>query len=130
MQKPSWSVALRGAGGRDVALDLVFRREDGSPVQPNALTLAFRRHVKNTGLRALKLHGLRHTHGTLADANGEQASVISRRLGHSSVRFTIQTYMHPRLEDDAKAAQRTASLIDDVAEPADAALAEALAEAV
>jgi integrase len=121
------TVPLHALDGSEVALDLVFRREDGSPIQPNALTLAFRRHVEKAKLRPLRLHGLRHSHGTLADANGEQASVISRRLGHSSVAFTIATYVHPRLEDDAKAAQRTASLIDESAE---VALAEPLAEAV
>ena len=45
--------------------DFVFIRPDGSPINPNAVTLAFRRIIKKAGLRSLRIHDLRHTHATL-----------------------------------------------------------------
>jgi len=35
--------------------DFVFIRPDGSPINPNAVTLAFRRIIKKTGLRRLRI---------------------------------------------------------------------------
>lgn len=40
------------------------------------------------------LHSLRHTHATLLLQAGVSPKVISERLGHSSVAFTLQTYAH------------------------------------
>ena len=45
--------------------DFVFIRQDGSPINPNAVTLAFRRIIKKAGLKSLRIHDLRHTHTTL-----------------------------------------------------------------
>jgi len=45
--------------------DFVFIRPDGSQVNPNAVTLAFRRIIKKAGLRDIRIHDLRHTHATL-----------------------------------------------------------------
>jgi integrase len=43
-------------------LDLVFTREDGGPLHPQAFSEAFERHVAAAELPKLNLHGLRHTH--------------------------------------------------------------------
>ena len=45
--------------------DFVFIRQDGSPINPNAVTLAYRRILKRAGLRDIRIHDLRHTHPTL-----------------------------------------------------------------
>ena len=45
--------------------DFIFIRPDGSPINPNAITLAFRRIIKRAGLKDLRIHDLRHTHATL-----------------------------------------------------------------
>lgn len=45
--------------------DFVFIRHDGSPINPSAVTLAFRRIVKRAGLRGIRIHDLRHTHASL-----------------------------------------------------------------
>jgi integrase len=56
--------AMGGDWGND--LDLVFTREDGSPIHPQAFSEMFERHVKESKLPKLSLHGLRHTHATIA----------------------------------------------------------------
>jgi integrase len=64
-----------------------------------------------TGLRRIRLHDLRHTYATLALEAGVPAKVVSERLGHATVAFTLDTYTHsvPTLHEDA--ARRVAALI-------------------
>jgi len=45
--------------------DFVFIRTDGSPINPNAITLAFRRIIERAGLKDIRIHDLRHTHAIL-----------------------------------------------------------------
>ncbi|HZI91443.1 MAG TPA: tyrosine-type recombinase/integrase, partial [Thermoleophilaceae bacterium] len=49
------------------------------------------------------LHDLRHTWATLALAAGVNPKVVSERLGHASVSFTLDTYSHvmPGMQQDA-----------------------------
>ncbi len=74
------------------AHDLVFTRDDGSPLHPQGFSEAFKRHVAAAGLPKLSLHGLRHTHATLALRAGVHPKVVSERLGHASVSFTLDVY--------------------------------------
>lgn len=84
---------------------LVFPREDGAWWNPNSLTSAFTRAVKAAGLPRIRLHDLRHTHATLLLAAGVNPKVVSERLGHSSVAFTLDTYAHvlPGMQPEAAA---------------------------
>jgi integrase len=64
--------------------DFVFIRPDGSPINPNAITLAFRRIIKRAGLKDIRIHDLRHTHATLMLKAGVHPKVVSERLGHAN----------------------------------------------
>jgi len=75
--------AMAGDWGNDS--DIVFTREDGSPIHPQAFSEAFERHVKAAKLPALSFHGLRHTHATIALRASVHPKVVSERLGHASV---------------------------------------------
>ncbi|MQL52358.1 tyrosine-type recombinase/integrase [Desulfofundulus thermobenzoicus] len=46
---------------------------------------------------------MRHTHTTLLLSKGENVKVVSERLGHSSVAFTLKTYAHvlPGMQEGA-----------------------------
>jgi integrase len=95
--------AMGGEWGNE--LDLVFTREDGSPIHPQSFSEAFERHVKAAKLPALSLHGLRHTHATLALRAGVHPKVVSERLGHASVAFTLDVYTDslPDMQETAAA---------------------------
>jgi integrase len=56
-------------------------------------------------LPRIRLHDLRHTHATLLLKEGVPPKVVSERLGHSSVAFTMQVYQHvlPGMQADAAA---------------------------
>jgi integrase len=116
--------ALLGADYQDH--DLVFARVDGTPVHPDYFTQSFERVVARLDLPRIRLHDLRHTHATLGLAAGIPAKVMSDRLGHATVAFTQDVYMHaiPQLEADA--AEQVAAEIFDAA-PIDAAVTTASA---
>ncbi|MFH1663173.1 MAG: site-specific integrase [Chloroflexota bacterium] len=74
--------------------DFVFIRHDGNPINPNALTLAFRRITKKAGLKNIRIHDLRHTHATLLFKEGVHPKIVSERLGHASISITLDIYSH------------------------------------
>ena len=74
--------------------DLVFAREDGSPLKPNGFTASFRQAVKAAGLPDCGPHTLRHTYATLALAAGENPLIVSQALGHYDPGFTLREYGH------------------------------------
>jgi integrase len=93
--------------------DLAFAREDGSPVHPHSFSQTFERIVARSGLRPIPLHGLRHTHATVGLSLGVPAKVISERLGHEDVAFTLKQYAHVLPGMQADAARRIASAVMD-----------------
>ena len=42
----------------------------------------------------LRFHDLRHTHATLMLKSGIHPKIVSERLGHATVAFTLDTYTH------------------------------------
>jgi integrase len=98
-------------GGWGNELDLVFTREDGSPIHPQSFSEAFERHAAAAKLPKLRLHGLRHTHATLALRAGVHAKVVSERLGHASVAFTLDTYTDALPDMQETAAGMVAALV-------------------
>jgi integrase len=75
------------------------------------LSLLFKRHVYEVGLRPIRLHDLRHTHATLALQAGVSAKVMQERLGHSSVAVTLDIYSHAIPEVHQSAADTIANLV-------------------
>ena len=49
---------------------------------------------KKAGIPVISLHSLRHTHASLLIFAGVSISSIAKRLGHSSVTTTQETYLH------------------------------------
>lgn len=91
--------------------DLVFRREDGSPVHPESLSDAFETEVARSGLPKIRLHDLRHGHATIALRAGVPIKVISERLGHENPAFTLKQYAHVIPGMQAEAAALIAALV-------------------
>lgn len=87
--------------------DLVCACEDGSVWAPSAFTSAFRALLRRRKIKGVRFHDLRHAHASQLQRAGVQPRVISERLGHSRVAFTLDTYSHllPGMDNDA--AQKT-----------------------
>ena len=61
--------------------------------------------IKAAGVPALTFHGLRHTWASLAIAEAKiPLPIVSARLGHHSVAFTLATYAHALPGQDSEAA--------------------------
>jgi integrase len=54
----------------------------------------------------MRFHDLRHTHAAMLIAQGEHPKVIQNRLGHSSIKVTLDTYGHLFEGLDEAAAER------------------------
>ena len=54
-------------------------------------------------LHHIRIHDFRHSHASLLANNGVNILEISRRLGHSNIEQTLNTYSHfyPQEEDKA-----------------------------
>jgi integrase len=81
----------------------VFAKPNGGPLHPDYFSQSFERLVAKMNLPRIRLHDLRHTHATLLLKEGVPPKVVSERLGHSSVAFTMQVYQHvlPGMQADA-----------------------------
>jgi integrase len=67
----------------------------GHPLQINNLGQRdFAKIIKQTELRPIKFHGLRHTCASLLLQAGQPIHVVSERLGHSQVTMTLEVYAH------------------------------------
>ena len=94
------STGQRGDG------DFVFTRPGGEPIHPDFFSQSWERLVRDSGLRRIRLHDLRHTHASILLKAGVPVKVVSERLGHSSPAFTMTVYQHvlPGMQADAAAA--------------------------
>ncbi len=74
--------------------DLLIDAGDGSPVNPDSMSSAWRFLVIRSGLPHVRFHDLRHAHATLLLCQGVHPKVVSERLGHSTVGITLDIYSH------------------------------------
>ena len=83
------------AGWLKRARPRVFTQSDGSPLDPESVVRVFERRVARSGLRRIRFHDLRHTHVAHPIESGTVPLLaITKRLGHSSVSFTLDRYGH------------------------------------
>jgi integrase len=82
-----------------------------APQEGPLLRRNFRRRTWLPAVRAsvgepMRFHDLRHTHAAMLIAQGEHPKVIQNRLGHSSIKVTLDTYGHLFEGLDEAAAER------------------------
>jgi integrase len=90
---------------------LLFVRANGEPIHPDWITALFHKHCAAAGLPRIRVQDVRHSYATAALKAGIPPKVISERLGHSTVAFTLQTYVHIIPGMDEAAATTVADLI-------------------
>jgi integrase len=104
--------AERHAWGSDYPdHDKLFCFEDGRLLHPDTITRRFNRLVDRSGLPRITLHGVRHSYATCAMDAGINPKILSERIGHSSMGFTLQTYVQRSEGRDRDAADSLARLI-------------------
>lgn len=63
------------------------------------------RGIELSGVKKITIHGCRHSQASLCLQIGYSPLEIARRLGHSKVTTTIETYCHPSMDAQKKIAE-------------------------
>jgi integrase len=80
--------------GKPGADALVFSDIEGRPLNPHAVSRAWRRVCDAKKLPRVSFHALRHTHVSVLISAGVDVLTISRRIGHSKASMTLDVYGH------------------------------------
>lgn len=87
-------VALQG---RTEIPKVVFCGRQSQPITPSWLYRLHRRTCEHAGLRANRIHDLRHSYATIQLYEYHAPiQYVAEQLGHSSIKITVDTYGHPR----------------------------------
>ena len=103
-ERRSWGSSYQDQG-------LVFCRPDGSQHNADTITSEFERLVRRSHVGRIRFHDMRHTHATLLLEAGVDITVVSKRLGHTSVKTTADLYAHITKRLQAGAAERFSAYI-------------------
>ena len=64
------------------------------PITKSYLSHEMIRGCKNTGVKKIRIHDIRHSHASLLINQGCDALMLADRLGHEKVSTTLNTYSH------------------------------------
>ncbi len=101
--------AIADSGGErdgEAAWVWVFTNRAGGHLEPRNIDRDFYKVRDLAGVSKLPFHSLRHTAASVQIAAGVPLTVVSKRLGHSSIRTTADTYGDLLQEADADAAAK------------------------
>lgn len=90
--------------------NLVCSNNDGRPLYGRMVAHHLDQVSKKAGLKKIRVHDLRHSHATMLLRMGVNPKIVSERLGHSSVKMTLDVYSH--VTEDMQ--QKTADLIGKI----------------
>ena len=103
-ERAQWGLAYDEHG-------LVFTRRGGSPLPQESVSTAFAQLAAEADLRHVRLHDLRHGQASLMLTAGVPLALVSKRLGHSSIAITSDTYTHLLEGVGRDAAESAAALV-------------------
>lgn len=72
------------------------------PMTPTNIDRRFKEAIKESGVKNIRLHDLRHSHVSVLYDAGVSIVAISKRIGHASVEQTLKTYTHLFKETDER----------------------------
>jgi integrase len=78
-------------------------------VDPRVYHDDFRNYLKQAEVKGYTIHSLRHTFATNAVERGFDVKNLSEILGHSSVRFTLEQYVHGSMDTKRASMERYAA---------------------
>lgn len=72
------------------------------PLAPTTIARRKDKYCKDSGIKKIRIHDFRHSHASLLISKGVPITVVSKRLGHSNIEMTFNTYAHLIPEDEDK----------------------------
>ena len=88
-----------------IKTNYVICTSTGKMVVQNSFYSIFQRTQKSLGIKPVTVHALRHTFATRLIKAKVDIKVVSKLLGHSSVKITYDTYVHTDLDRAFSAVQ-------------------------
>ena len=74
--------------------EYIYVDDGGKRLRPNYLTTRFGKFLKKFNLKHIRFHDLRHSCATILYDNNAGIKEIQTYLGHSSVKTTMEIYVH------------------------------------
>ncbi|WP_154642085.1 tyrosine-type recombinase/integrase, partial [Enterococcus faecium] len=74
-------------------IELVFSF-DGLPPSPRTILSRIKKLAEIAGVKPIHMHGLRHSHVAFLIEHNKNIYAISKRLGHASIKTTLDKYGH------------------------------------
>ncbi len=84
---------------------------NGTPIHPDTITRRFNKLVDRAGVPRIRLHDVRHTYATLSLDSGIDPKIVSDRIGHANMAYTLSIYTHRSTGRDKIAAKKVADVI-------------------
>ncbi len=87
--------------------DPVFCNDEGRPYNADSLVMRqFLPALERAGIKRVRFHDLRHTNVSLRIEQGQNIVYISKQIGHSSAKITLDVYSHLMKEVNTEQAQK------------------------
>ena len=93
---------------------LIFTTRFGTPVDTTNVLHRFQSILQRAGIARMRFYDLRHTHASLLIAEGVHPKKIAERLGHASIKLTMDLYGHLFEGSDQESADRMQRLFGDL----------------
>ncbi len=71
-------------------------------IEPRTLQNKFKKYLDEANIESINFHALRHTFATRAIESGVDVKSVSEILGHSTVKMTLEKYVHITMEQKRK----------------------------
>lgn len=92
---------------------LICARPDGRPWKPDTFSSDYAEFIKRLPITRVSYHDLRHSHASHLGRYKVPPKVVSERLGHSSIKTTMDLYSHTFLDMQEEAAKATDKALRD-----------------
>lgn len=94
--------------------DVVFINRTGYPTKNSTYDTALTKRCEKAGVRRLSMHDLRHTMATRFTEQSTDYKRLSAMLGHSSIKITVDTYVHETQDSIDVATDKFSSYLDEL----------------
>jgi len=64
------------------------------PLSDQTIRRRLDEYAERAGVKKIRVHDLRHSHASLLINKGQNIIIVSKRLGHSDITQTLNTYTH------------------------------------
>jgi integrase len=102
-------------GPTPVGRPLVFASSLGGPIEPGSPGRALKKALLGAGLPQVRVHDLRHTAASALLVAGVHPKLVQDRLGHKSIRVTMDTYSHVFPVVHQEAVRKLEALLEELA---------------